>query len=662
MNILIPHQWLLEHLDTKATPTEIQKYLSLCGPSVERIYDREDDQVYDIEVTTNRVDSMSVRGIAREAAVILTQFGIPAKLKPHNVSPITFEKKKLAALPLPTIVNDDKLCRRIVCVVLSHVDRAATPEWMATRLRQVELNVHDAVIDITNYITHELGHPCHAFDYDKIMELGGTIIIKTATAGQSFTTLDGNQFTTLGGEVIFENDRGEVIDLPGIKGTLNTAIADDTKNVLFFIENTLPEKIRFGSMSHAIRTVAAQLNEKNVDPHLALPVLEGGTELFKTLTHARIASPLFDTFPGKRQLPKVKVSTKHITDYLGIELPINTVATILEQLGCQVSLSKGVFTVQPPTFRPDITIPADVIEEIARIYGYHNLPSVLMPTSIPLNKPAGTDFTVENRIKRFFAAIGWQEVYTYSMVSKEVAEQSGYGLKDHLMIQNPLTDDRVYMRRSLLPSLAELVEQNTQYPELSVFEIANVYHPKKSELPDEELSLSMVSRRPLTAVKGDLETLLSTSYLKEIRYQQMGNHQAEIIVTSQAGKTTMIGTVTLLSRALVAVEIPVATFIAAAHSHPRYEPLPKTNAVYEDMTFTLPVHTEVGEVIRTIHKLSPLIRRVEFISQYQENLSFHISYQDLEQQISEETIFALRKEITEAIQKLHKGILVGGLQ
>ena len=662
MNILIPHKWLLEHLETKATPIEIQKYLSLCGPSVERIYDREDDQVYDIEVTTNRVDSMSVRGIAREAAVILTQFGIPAKLKPHDVLPITFEKKNATAVPLPTIINDDKLCRRIVCVVLSHVDRATTPDWMAQRLRQVELNVHDAVIDITNYITHELGHPCHAFDYDKIMNLGGTIIIKTATAGQNFTTLDGNQFTTLGGEVIFENDLGEVIDLPGIKGTLNTAIADDTKNVLFFIENTLPEKIRFGSMSHAIRTVAAQLNEKNVDPHLALPVLEGGTALFKSLTHARIASPLFDTFPGKRQLPKVQVSITHITDYLGIELPVNTVATILEQLGCQVSLRKGIFSVQPPTFRPDITIPADVIEEIARIYGYHNLPSVLMPTSIPLTKPAETNFTLEHRIKRFFAAISWQEVYTYSMVSEEVAAASGYALKDHLMIQNPLTDDRVYMRRSLLPSLAELVGQNTLYPELSVFEIAHVYHPKKSQLPEETLSLSMVSRRPLAAVKGDLEALLSTFYLNKVAYKQLGNHQAEISATSQAGKTTQLGNVTLLSRSLVAVEIPVSTLIAAAHSHPRYEPIPKTNAVYEDMTFTLPVHTEVGEVIATIRSSSPLVRKVEFVSRYQQNLSFHISYHDLEQQISEEKVSSLRQEITAVVQKLHKGTLVGGLQ
>lgn len=662
MNILIPHQWLLEHLETKATPEEIQKYLSLCGPSVERIYDREDDKVYDIEVTTNRVDSMSVRGIAREAAVILTQFGLPSSLKPLDTPAIAFDKKTAAvSLKLPTIVNDPSLCRRIVTVALAHVDRAATPEWMAKRLRQVELNVHDAVIDITNYITHELGHPCHAFDYDKIMNLGGTIIIKLAQPGQRFTTLDGNEFTTLGGEIIFENDQGEVIDLPGIKGTLNTSIHDDTKNVLFFIENSVPEKIRFGSMSHAIRTVAAQLNEKNVDPHLALPVLEGGTELFRKLTHATVASPVCDIFPGKRQHPIVNVSHAHITRYLGLELPVNQIAKILEELGCTVTLKKGVFAVQPPTFRPDITIPADVIEEIARIYGYHNLPSVLMPTAIPLHKPAGTDFTLENRVKHFLAAVGWQEVYTYSMVSQEVAEASGHSLEEHLQIQNPLTDDRVYMRRSLWPSLAEIVEQNSQYESLRLFEVANVYHPRTKQLPREELHLSLVSHQDLRHIKGDVEALLQSFFLDDISYEQLGNNAAKIWV-KLGGRPQELGSIQVLSTTLIGVDIPIRRLIEVAKSHPKYQPLTKTSPVYEDMTFTLPTKTPVGNVIETVKKQSPYITHVSYLGRYQENVTLRITYQNLEEQISDEVVTMLRLAITTAVQSTHQAVLVGGLK
>ena len=241
MNILIPHQWLLEQLETKAKPEKIQEYLSLAGPSVERIERREGDDVYDIEVTTNRVDSMSVRGIAREAAAILPQFDVPAKLA---VSKLSFASLKPAAkqlLPLPKIDNSRKLSRRISCVVLTNVKHTPTPDWMAKRLQQVEMNIHDSVIDITNYITHELGHPIHAFDYDKVMELGGEINITTARKGERFTTLDEESYIAVGGEVVFKNPQGKIIDLPSIKGTLNSSIDDDTKNVLLWIESIEPE-------------------------------------------------------------------------------------------------------------------------------------------------------------------------------------------------------------------------------------------------------------------------------------------------------------------------------------------------------------------------------------------------------------------------------------
>lgn len=659
MNILIPHNWLLEHLETEATPTEIQKYLSLCGPSIERIYDREGEPVYDIEVTTNRVDSMSVRGIAREAAVILNQFDIPATLKPFSPTAIQFNAKTAPKkLKLPEIINDAGLCKRIVCVALADVKRAETPEWMAKRLRQVEINVHDAVIDITNYITHELGHPCHAFDYDKIMELGGTVIVKEAEEGKSFTTLDGNSYTTVGGELVFENDRGEIIDLPGIKGTANTAIQDSTKNVLFWIEDVVAEKIRYGSMSHAIRTVAAQLNEKNVDPHLSLPVLEEGTKLFQVLCGATVASKVFDEFPGKRQLPAVEVSTQRITDYLGIELPVNRIAKILEDLGCNVSLKKAVFSVQPPTFRPDIAIPADVIEEIARIYGYHNLPSVLMATPIPLDKPKHTNFRVEDRLKRFLAAIGWQEVYTYSMVSAEVATKSGHSLTEHLMLQNPLTDDRVYMRRSLIPSLVEILEQNPQYPQLSVFEFANIYTPQKGELPLEKLHLSMVSRRGLREVKGDLEAVLRSLFVRGVKYKQEGAVAAQILAEADGGEL-VIGEVRALAHGCFAVDIPMEKLLKVSNGYPNYQPLLRTSAVIEDLTFTLPAETPTGDVLERMKSVSPLIAKVEYLDQYKQNVSFRITYQDAEQQIADTTVIQLRKEVIKLIEDSFAAKVVG---
>lgn len=668
MNILIPHQWLLEQLDTTATPEKIQTHVSLCGPSVERIYDREGDSVYDIEVTTNRVDSMSVRGIARETAVILTQFGIPTELKPLKLNqPKT--PTKAEQLPLPKIVNDPTYCKRIMSVVLSNVERTATPEWMAKRLRQIEISVHDSVIDITNYITHELGHPCHAFDYDRIMELGGEIIVTEAKAGETFTTLDGIEYTTVGGEIVFKNPAGEIIDLPAIKGTANSAITDQTKNVLLWVESLDAKKVRFASMTHAIRTVAAQLNEKKVDPNLAEAVLLRGIELYQQLCDATVASPIYDDFPGKKTPQSVKIALETIHQYLGLTLKTSQIISILQDLGCQVTQEKENLVVTPPSFRPDITIPADVVEEIARIYGYHNLPSRLMDTPIPTIKPTDTDYVIENRIKRFLAAIGWQEVYTYSMVSEQLALESGFTLDEHLKLQNPLTDDRVYLRRSLLPSLREVTITNSQRKDLAVFELAMTYVLQANTLPEQTLQLSLLAGDhpdSFGMVKGVVESLLQQFFITASfpRVEKMQSHHAYqfanlalIMVDNQ-----QIGEIGQLKSGHIAATIVIPQLLQVAKKYPVYQPIPKTGSIGEDLTFTLPKETPVGEVMASIQQLNPLISSASFVGDYGQNSTFSITYHHPDHNVTGEEVAPVRTAIINQVEKEYGAILVGAIE
>lgn len=647
MNILIPHTWLLEHLDTKASPEEIQRLLSLSGPSVERIYDKEDEPVYDIEVTTNRVDSMSVRGIAREAAVILQTAGIKAQLKANKLPEIIPSANQL---PLPNIENNPELSKRITCVILANVQRTPTPEWMAKRLRQIDQNVHDSVIDITNYITHELGHPCHAFDYDKVMAQGGEIIVTEATKGEKFTTLDGSEFMTVGGEVVFKNGKGDIIDLPSIKGTANTSIDDSTKNVLLLLESIIAPKVRFASMTHAIRTIAAQLMEKNVDPNLATEVLKKGTQLYHQLCGAEIASKVFDEFPKPPRMNAVTVKTETIKNYLGIELPKPTITEILESLECQVGwLDSESLVVTPPSFRPDITIAADVIEELARIYGYHNLPSKLMDTPIPLTKPDNSHFNTETRIKQFLADIGWQELYTYSMVSETIALQSGFKLAEHLKLQNPLTDDRVYLRRSLVPSLIEVLKNNYEHSDLSIFEIANVYHPRKNDLPDEVLQLTLVSPQSYRTVRGTLESLLRQFYISDLTI----NSKGEVIIgTASVGKI-------VVQDKYIAIEIELRTLLPLTKSHPAYQPLPKAAPIKEDMTFQLPENIEIGTLISDIKSIAIVLNSVDLKDIYKQNYSFTFIYSHPENSLSSQDIAPIRKQIVELVTTKYQGSLIG---
>ncbi|MBQ6154321.1 hypothetical protein IJI99_00380 [bacterium] len=319
MNILVPETWLNEYLESSLSPEEMAALVSKFGPSFERIYEVEGEKVHDIEITTNRVDEMSIKGLAREIAAIAGDKVKPKKLKEKLVYRQKVETK---ALPLPEIKVETPAVKKIMCVVLDGVKNVASPAWMQKRLRQIDQNSHGIIIDMSNYVTHELGHPCHTFDYDKIMALGGKIIVKQAAKGKKFVTLDDEEHETVGGEGGCENEAGEIIDLPAIKGTANTAIDKNTTRVLFWLENMDAATVRRASMSHAIRTVAAILNEKNVDPALAEEVLTLGVDILRREASAKVASEVFvyESESCHAQIPEIKLDLARLNSYLGVEI------------------------------------------------------------------------------------------------------------------------------------------------------------------------------------------------------------------------------------------------------------------------------------------------------------------------------------------------------
>lgn len=666
MNILIPDSWLREHLQSKANKKDLQKYLSLSGPSVERIYE---DEVYDIEVTTNRVDSMSVRGIAREATTILKKAGIAASLKKLNLPTITKHPSK--NLPLPEIIYETDKVHRVLAVVMTDVKHLPSPEKMQARLKAIGVNLHEALIDISNYVTHELGHPCHVFDYDKIMQRGGKIIIKEANKGKKFITLDEVEHETLGGEIVFESSSGEIIDLPAIKGTLNTGVDKNTKSILFWIESLDAKKVRQASMGHAIRTVAAQLNEKNVDPHLGKEVMEYGVELFGQLCQAKVASELYDYFPNRQAAKPVKVKFQTISNYLGVVLPKQEIRQILEDLDCKVEVKDDSILVTPPSFRPDVQIAADVVEELARIYGYHNLPSKLMDGELAVNPDPNTNYHFESLIKHFLADIGWQEIYSYSLVSEQQALDTGYQLNEHLKLANPLKEENTYLRRSLIPSLVEIMTNNKTQKELSVFELACVYHPQAHNLPKQPIKLSLVSNREYRLVKGDLlnlfdrlyvfsagqELLLEEKISKEISLP-IARQEAEIIIKD--GKTkTNLGSLMILENNSVAIELDLKNLLSVSRRYPQYQKLVKTAAIVEELTFTLPKRVAVGELMQAFKQVDERIKKVELLDIYEQNYSFSFIFQDPLVNISNEEVEPIRQKLVKVGQDEFKINLVG---
>ena len=677
MNILIPHSWLNEHLSSKATPKDIQKYLSLSGPSVERfttvkLADGNKDVVYDIEVTTNRVDMMSIEGIAREAVTILKRAGFSARSTKKNYPEI--KKHPQHNLALPEIIYETDHIRRVMAVVLTDFKQQSSPQYIQNRLQAVDINIHDVVVDVSNYVTHELGHPCHVFDYDKIMSMGGKIIIKEARPGKKFTTLDKEIHETVGGEIVFENSAGEIIDLPAVKGTLNTGVDQNTKNILFWIESLDPHKVRYASMAHAIRTMAAQLNEKKVDPHLAQKTLNYAVYLLEKLANIKVASSVYDYFPDKKMGNKVIINTETINKYLGINIPKSEIINILEDLDCQVSTLKQSkqekLEVIAPTYRSDLKIPADIIEEIARIYGYHNLPSKLMSSAIPTNRPNQDIFKLENCLRNFLANLAWQEIYSYSLVGEEEALMSGYSLAKHLKLQNPLKEENTYLRRSILPSLISIIKDHPQNKDWQLFEIANLYHPRKNDLPIQESYLSMLSQNNFRQVKGVFELLLEKFFVLKknevellVEEIMVKNHpiytQSAKLVIKDQGQRVFLGYLHLLDKQLVGIEIKLNNLLKVANFHPQYQKASQQAAIIEQLTFTLREQVAVGDFIRALEKTNKKIREFSLLSIYQNNYTFQIIYQDSKKNLSKEDVEPIRQKVVDLAQKKFQAQLVG---
>ena len=371
MTIKILDSWLRDYVKTSATAKEIAEKLSLTSVSVERVEEYKEDFIYEIEVTTNRPDLMSVVGIARETATVLNHLGIKAEFIPPKLI-----RSEIKGLPsLLNIKNDPKLVNRI-CAVVMDVKIKESPTFLKERLETTGIRSLNNLIDVTNYVMRTIGHPTHVLDFDRLNSK--TLTIREAARGNRVKTLDDKQHLLFGGEIVAVNDKNEIIDLLGIMGLQNSVVTQDTKRILFFIDNNDRFHIRKASMSLGVRSDAAILNEKGLDPELAYEALLYGIKLYEQIADGKVISEIIDIYPNKIKDTEIEVFENKINSVIGVNIPISKSSQILSDLGFENKIAQDKIKVKIPSFRAnDIKIEEDIIEEIARIYGYHNLPSKL---------------------------------------------------------------------------------------------------------------------------------------------------------------------------------------------------------------------------------------------------------------------------------------------
>lgn len=667
MNILIPDSWLREHLKTKATPKKIAESLSLCSQSVEKVTKLEDDWLYEIEVTTNRPDCLSIRGLARELAAILPRFKVSTQLKPFNLKK-NFLAKVKNPLSLNVKITKSSLCPRFAALIFDHIKVKPSPKTVQERLEKSGIRALNNVVDISNYLMLELGQPMHTFDYDKIK--GAKIILREAKEGEKIITLDGITRNLPEGTIIIEDGEGRIIDLCGIMGGENSAVDENTQRVLLFVQTYDPQKIRQGCQKMAFRTEASSRFEKGVDSEGVILAMKKAIKMFQKICDASIASNLIDLYPHPPQPKKIQLDTRLVNKIMGIKINKKEITNLLESLGFKIkptTPNSQLTTITVPLWRhDDISLPEDLIEEIARLYGYHNLPSQLMATQIPEGSP-DRRFFWEKKIKDFLSHQGLTETMSCSLQGQNLIEKCHLNPIKYLKLKNPLSQDLVFLRGSLIPSLLQIMAENqAHFENIKIFEIAHIYLKKAKDLPEEKAILSgaTLGKDKFYEVKGVVEALLGELEIIDTHFSPPTTHYPlwhptkTAIIYFDKQFLGVIGEIHPQVLTNFEIKNPVVIFnldfdllTQLATTQKAYQSLPKFPSITEDLCFLVPPQIEVGKLIQLIKQVSKIITSVELIDSFKDQRTFRITFQHPKKTLEEKEVEKIRKKIIKILKE-----------
>lgn len=659
MDIKIPHQLLANFLDTPAPASEIARALTLCGPSVDRLTPFKSSYVYETEVITNRVDSASAFGLAREATAILPQFGEKASLLIDPYRQKTFEHETADRLSLNIQILDQSLIGRFCLIILDNITVKPSPKHIIDALEAVGERSINNLVDITNYITLALGQPAHIFDYDKIS--GATMELRQSLKGEKVTTLDGREHTLKGGDIVIQDGSGQLIDLCGIMGGSNSQVDENTKRAVLFIQTYHPQKIRRTSLYTQERTLAAQIFEKSPDPEMVMPALNFGVSLLKELSGAKIASQLVDIYPTPLTAKPITLSLKWLNSFLGVTISPKQILDILSPLGFEPQINNQSLNCFVPTWRlHDISLPEDLAEEISRVYGYFRFPS-LLPSGVTPLTPVAPALHWEYPVKNYLANIGYTEVYNFSLVSAQLFSKATLSIDHSIELKNPLSSDFQYMRRSLIPGILEVLENNRgkASPPIRVFELSNIYLHGHDPLPTERPILCLANQGDtFFQAKGYIESLLEHLHLHDIRFAPL-SEASTLFIPEQSAEIYqadnylgIIGTISprVISNFHIDSDVIITNLdfeLLSRLATPVFHltSVPDYPAIIESITISSDL--PVGEIISLIKSSSSYVSKVIYISSYHRNHTFEVHFNHPKRNLTQTEVNQLKQTLLE---------------
>ncbi len=628
------------------------------------------DVILNLSITPNRPDCLCVIGVAREIAALTHQRLRYPKISIPEGGEEIYQKTSVTLL-------DPDLCPRYVARLIEGVKIGPSPFWMKNRLEKVGIRSINNVVDVTNYVMMEYGQPLHAFDFELLEE--GRIVVRRAKEGESFFTLDGVK-RTLSKEMLVICDGVKPVAIAGVMGGLNSEIKEDTKVVLLESAYFSPMENRWASKQLGLETEAAYRFGRGIDYGGCVIAANRASQLIQELAGGRIVEGVIDAYPKLMKPNPIRLRPKRIHQILGIEIPSGKVKDYLKGLELEVTEEEGGnFIVHPPTFRRDLEREIDLIEEIARMDGYENIPTTL-PQGSPSGEERSKELLIEKKAKDLLLHQGYHEVITYSFTSPTSCDLISLPPDDprrkQIRILNPLTEDFSVMRTSLIPGLLEVARYNLSRKNLNLklFELKKVFfHQEGEKLPREVKYLAGLAMgmdqephwatplRPIDFydLKGAIESLLEELQMKRVRFKRAedvpylhpGKGSRIFVEEKEVGVLGEVHPDVLnhygIQERVYLFEVNFEEIVRRGGEGRWFQPLPKFPEVFRDLSLVIREEVEAEKIGEAIWGLKePFIKEVRLFDVYQgppipkgkKGVSYRIRYQASDRTLTDEEV------------------------
>lgn len=633
------------------------------------------DSIFEISLTPNMGHNLSLMGVVRELSAT-TGLPITSPEVVVNEEGVSIEGKVSVDL------HDQKSCPRYTCRLIENVNVGPSPIWLQRRLKACGIRSINNVVDITNYVMIEMGQPLHSFDFDKLV--GGTVVVRRANPGEKIVTLDGKE-RILGEEILVIADKEKPVALAGIMGTESSGVSNDTKRVLLESAYFDMGAIRRGSKKLGLSTDSSKRFERGVDFEGVVKALDRAAMLIEEVCGAKPLKGIIDKGAAYWEPKMVECRLSRIEQILGFHISLDEVETILSRLLFQYRWDgKNLFTITVPSWRHDVNHEIDIIEEVARIWGYDNIPKA-GGRYMGSHTGHAPIFLLEREMRSRLLSEGLQEFVTCDLLSKEQAERianTEEGKKSLISVLNPVSEEHAVLRPSLIPGLLAVVKHNWDFQNQNIngFEVGRIHYKVGDQYKEQTTGAVVLSGRraphhwdgtdaeaDFFELKGIVENVFDEMHLEG--YQFLPSDQS-IFHTGRRAKIVAFGQEIgvigeIHPEVLRKLGIPQRIYIAEWNLHDLHrfrktkeqmKPLAEYPSIDRDWTITLREATPIQEVLAIIQAIeSPYLEEVtlkdlyrsEKVGEKRKNVTIHFVYRDRKRTLSQEEVDLEHARVTE---------------